>query len=106
MYTILRKLDDGFGSIHVVQKGEFETLTSLLNTLRDDLKIDIATNIEDGEIQSYIDDNDHNESLYEWVTGWVKDTDVNIGAIANPNGFGNNTDLIEILKEQKLIAKF
>ena len=68
MYTILRKLDDGFGSIHVVQKDEFETLTSLLKTLRDDLKIDIATNIEDGEIQSYIDDNDHNESLYEWVT--------------------------------------
>ena len=58
MFSVLRKLDDGYGSVHVVQKREYDSLSSLLAAISKEQSIDIDVNINAGSLQDHMEKND------------------------------------------------
>ena len=105
MFSVLRKLDDGYGSVHVVQKREYDSLSSLLEAISKEQSIDIDVNINAGSLQDHMEKNDFVGDVIEWAGGYLDETDVDMSQIGNPNGYGNNTDEVEIWEGDKLIAK-
>jgi hypothetical protein len=105
MITVKRKLDDGNGNVHIVQQEEYESLRSLLKVINDNLNLQMNVDTQPADLQDYLENSDLIGDVFEWVTGYIADTDVQMGIIGNPNGYGNITDEFEIWDGSNLIAK-
>ena len=76
---VLRMMDDGYGSTHIIGEGTFD------ETLLKD--------IESAESDS---------EIYDALIEIVPETDVDLYSIGNPNGYGNEVDEFRIYVDGQL----
>ena len=81
MITVKRKLDDGNGNVHIVQQEEYESLRSLLKVINDNLNLQMNVDTQPADLQDYLENSDLIGDVFEWVTGYIADTDVQMGII-------------------------
>ncbi len=99
--TLQRNMDDGYGTVYCVQKQNFD-----LNKVHNYFQInDVFENID--SLVAYLEVKQEEED-YEFLNDIMCNLDdsedsEHFNSIANPNGSGNNVDVLIVIFEGKVI---
>lgn len=104
MITVKRRVDDGYGKVHTVQKDTFSNLQVFLKFIEDDLELGLDTTVIAKDLQDYLEDEGYIRKVARWIAENTCDTHIHIDDIANPDGYGKQVDVFEIWDDEGLIA--